>query len=159
MIQTINFELNGKPEQLTIDDDMILMWVLRINFGLTGTKYGCGLGFCGACTVIVDNEPVRSCMVPAVQMAGVGITTIEGLDPDGRHPVQRAWHAEDVPQCGYCQSGQLIGAYVLLKDNPEPSDLDIDRAMSEYLCRCGTYQRIRRAIHRAAGEVNNVARR
>jgi aerobic-type carbon monoxide dehydrogenase small subunit (CoxS/CutS family) len=125
--------------------------VLRENLGLTGTKFGCGIAQCGACTVHVDGQPIRSCVTQIGAVKGKRITTIEGLSPDGSHPLQIAWIAEEVPQCGYCQSGQIMSAAALLKTKPKPSDADIDTAMSGNICRCGTYQRIRRAIHRAAG--------
>ena len=130
--------------------DTPLLWVIRENLGLTGTKYGCGRSLCGACTVHVDGQATRSCVTPVSSVAGKEITTIEGLSPDGSHPVQLAWIADDVPQCGYCQSGQIMSAAALLAKNPKPSDSDIDDFMSGIVCRCGTYQRIRRAIHRAA---------
>jgi aerobic-type carbon monoxide dehydrogenase small subunit (CoxS/CutS family) len=129
------------------------LWVLRDAIGLTGTKFGCGLGQCGACTVHVDGVAVRSCSVPLSAAAGKHVTTIEGLSPHRSHALQRAWIELDVPQCGYCQSGQLMSAAALLAKSPHPSDADIDEAMSGNICRCGTYQRIRTAIHRAAGEV------
>jgi aerobic-type carbon monoxide dehydrogenase small subunit (CoxS/CutS family) len=127
-----------------------LLWVLREHIGLTGTKYGCGVGQCGACTVHLDGRPVRSCSTPLSRAAGKEITTIEGISADHGHPVQRAWLEIEVPQCGYCQSGQIMSAVALLKSNPSPADEDINRAMSGNICRCGTYPRIRRAIHRAA---------
>jgi isoquinoline 1-oxidoreductase alpha subunit len=129
---------------------MPLLWVLRDLIGLTGTKFGCGMAQCGACTVHLDGQPIRSCVMPAVAAAGKAITTIEGLSKDGTHPVQRAWQETDVVQCGYCQSGQIMSAAALLAQKPQPSDADIDTAMAGNLCRCGTYQRIRSAVHRAA---------
>jgi aerobic-type carbon monoxide dehydrogenase small subunit (CoxS/CutS family) len=154
MIQTINFELNGKPEQLTIDNDMILMWVLRINFGLTGTKFGCGLGFCGACTVIIDDEPVRSCMVPVSDTEGKKVLTIEGLSRNGSlHPLQDAFVRHDALQCGYCTPGMIMNAYGLLLKNPEPSRKEIIEGMEENLCRCGAHNRIIEAIQTAAAEM------
>jgi aerobic-type carbon monoxide dehydrogenase small subunit (CoxS/CutS family) len=129
---------------------MPLLWVIRETLGLTGTKYGCGMSLCGACTVHVNGQAVRSCVTPVSSVVGKEIITIEGLSADGNHPVQRAWIAEDVPQCGFCHSGQIMSAAALLAENPKPSDADIDDAMSGNICRCGTYQRIRRAIHRAA---------
>jgi len=126
------------------------LWVLRDHVGLTGTKYGCGIAVCGACTVLLDGQPVRSCVTPVSSVSGKHITTIEGLSPDRRHPVQQAWIAEDVPQCGYCQSGQILAAVALLKAKPHPTDADIDEAMGSLLCRCGTYVRIRSAIKKAA---------
>jgi aerobic-type carbon monoxide dehydrogenase small subunit (CoxS/CutS family) len=127
------------------------LWVIRDDLRLTGTKYGCGIGQCGACTVHLDGAPVRSCQTPLSAIEGKQVTTIEGLSDDGSHPLQLAWIEEQVPQCGYCQSGQLMSAAALLRDTPRPTDADIDNAMSGNLCRCGTYQRIRRAVHRAAG--------
>ena len=141
--------VNGKSRDYTADDGTPLLWVLREQLALTGTKYGCGIAACGACTVYVDGTPVRSCSVPASALQSAKITTIEGLSPDISHPVQRAWLELDVPQCGYCQSGQIMAAAALLKDKPNPTDKDIDDAMTN-ICRCGTYQRIRAAIHLAA---------
>ncbi|HEX5635065.1 MAG TPA: (2Fe-2S)-binding protein [Gemmatimonadales bacterium] len=148
---SITLRINGQERQLDVPEDMPLLWVLRDRLDLTGTKFGCGIGACGACTVHVDGEAVRSCQLPAATLGGREITTIEGLSADGSHPVQRAWVEAQVPQCGYCQSGQIMAATALLKKTPRPSDADIDTAMSGNLCRCGTYQRIRSAIHRAAG--------
>jgi aerobic-type carbon monoxide dehydrogenase small subunit (CoxS/CutS family) len=142
--------VNGTRHDIDVAPDMPLLWVIRETLGLTGTKFGCGLGQCGACTVHLDGTPVRSCMTLAKAAAGKAITTIEGLSPDSTHPLQAAWIAEQVPQCGYCQSGQLMSAAALLAKTPRPTDADIDTAMSGNICRCGTYQRIRRAIHRAA---------
>ena len=147
----ISLNVNGKPHSVDVEPDMPLLWVLREMIGMTGTKYGCGISQCGACTVHVDGEPVRSCTVTAESVQGRRITTIEGLSPDRSHPIQKAWAALDVPQCGYCQSGQIMAAAALLKRNPKPTDADIDAAMSN-LCRCGTYQRIRAAVHLAAGQ-------
>jgi aerobic-type carbon monoxide dehydrogenase small subunit (CoxS/CutS family) len=144
--------INGRPHQVDVPPDTRLLWVLRDVVGLTGTKFGCGIAQCGACTVHLDGEPVRSCTTAVSQVGSRAITTIEGLSPDGSHPVQQAWIAEDVPQCGYCQSGQVMAAAALLKVNPRPTDADIDQAMQGNICRCGTYDRIRRAIHRAARE-------
>jgi isoquinoline 1-oxidoreductase alpha subunit len=146
----ITLRINGQDRQVDVPDDMPLLWVLRDRLDLTGTKFGCGIGACGACTVHLDGVAVRSCQLPAVAAVGRSVTTIEGLSPDGSHPVQRAWVSVQVPQCGYCQSGQIMSAAALLATNPHPSDTDIDAAMSGNLCRCGTYQRIRRAIHIAA---------
>jgi len=133
---------------------MPLLWAIRDIVGLTGTKFGCGMALCGACTVHVDGEPVRSCSLPVSAASGRKITTIEGLSENGAHPVQVAWRELNVPQCGYCQSGQIMSAVALLARNPKPSDADIDTAMSGNLCRCGTYTRIRAAIHRAAGDAS-----
>ena len=146
----IPLTVNGNKYDLEVLPDTPLLWVIRENLGLTGTKYGCGRSLCGACTVHVNGQATRSCITPVSSVAGKEITTIEGLSPDGSHPVQLAWIADDVPQCGYCQSGQIMTAAALLAKNPQPSDSDIDDFMSGILCRCGTYQRIRRAIHRAA---------
>ena len=145
----IALEINGKSVSVNAADDTPLLWVLRDELGLTGTKYGCGIAQCGACTVHVDGQPARSCQTPVSAVAGMKITTIEGLG--GHHPVQQAWVAADVPQCGYCQSGQIMSAAALLADNKHPSDADIDAAVSGNICRCGTYQRIRAAIKDAAG--------
>jgi aerobic-type carbon monoxide dehydrogenase small subunit (CoxS/CutS family) len=145
------FDVNGKRVDLDVSPDMPLLWVLRDALGLTGTKFGCGLGQCGACTVHVDGAAIRSCMTAASSAAGKTITTIEGLSPSSSHPLQKAWIDEQVPQCGYCQSGQIMSAAALLARMPRPTDAQIDAAMAGNICRCGTYQRIRRAIHRAAG--------
>jgi len=142
--------VNGEKRQVDVDPATPLLWFLRDTLGLTGTKYSCGIAACGACTVHVDGEPVRACVTPISAVAGKTVTTIEGLSKDNSHPVQRAWIAVDVPQCGYCQSGQIMTAAALLAKNPSPSDADIDRAMSGVLCRCGTYSRIRRAIYLAS---------
>ncbi len=146
----IKLTVNGQKHELTVDPDTPLLWVLRDHIGLTGTKYGCGIAACGACTVHLNGKPIRSCVTPLSSLADQSIVTIEGLSKDSDHPVQRAWLELNVPQCGYCQSGQLMAAAALLAEIPRPSDADIDRAMSGVLCRCGTYQRIRAAIHRAA---------
>jgi len=146
----VNLTINGANHTLDVPPDMPLLWALRDVLNLTGTKYSCGIGTCGTCTVLVNGIPMRSCVMPAVSAAGAGITTIEGLDPTANHPVQRAWNDEDVSQCGYCQGGQILTASALLARNPDPSDSDIDTAMSAVLCRCGTYPRIRKAIKRAA---------
>jgi isoquinoline 1-oxidoreductase alpha subunit len=146
----ISLQVNGRRWEVEVSPDTPLLWVIRENLGLTGTKYGCGISQCGACTVHVNGETVRSCVTAVSSVVGKEIVTIEGLSPDRSHPVQQAWIAEDVPQCGYCHSGQIMAAAALLARNPRPSDADIDQAMSGNLCRCGTYQRIRRAIHRAA---------
>ena len=146
----IKLNVNGRDITVDADPGMPLLWVLRDILGLTGTKYGCGRALCGACTAHVDGQPVRSCVTPLSALADKRITTIEGLSQDRSHPVQRAWIELDVPQCGYCQSGQIMSAVALLARTPQPSDADIDAAMSGNICRCGTYQRIRAAIHRAA---------
>jgi len=146
----MKLHVNGKQYEITAPADMPLLWALRDLVGLTGTKFGCGIAQCGACTVHVDGLPRRSCVTPVGAVEGRPITTIEGLSPDGTHPVQQAWTELDVVQCGYCQSGQIMSAVALLAEKPEPTDADIDAAMSGNICRCGTYQRIRSAIHRAA---------
>ena len=146
----ITFALNGKSQTVDVHPQMPLLWVLRDTLGLTGTKFGCGMALCGACTVHIDGNPVRSCVTPISTVAGRKVTTIEGLSPDTTHPVQLAWIEADVPQCGYCQSGQIMAAAALLKKNPQPTDRDIDEALRNHICRCGTYGEIRAAIHRAA---------
>ena len=146
----IQFIVNGKQQSVDVPSSMPLLWVLRDTLGMTGTKFGCGMALCGACTVHIDGEATRSCITPISSVAGKKITTIEGLSPDRSHPVQRAWIEVDVPQCGYCQSGQIMSAASLLAKNAKPSDSDIDDAMKGNICRCGTYQRIREAVHRAA---------
>jgi isoquinoline 1-oxidoreductase alpha subunit len=142
--------INGRQHKVDVDADTPLLWILRDELGLTGTKFGCGMGLCGACTVLVDGEPMRSCTLTAASVAGKSVTTIEGLSAQRSHPVQQAWIAESVPQCGYCQSGMILSAVALLRRTPHPSDADIDSAMTN-ICRCGTYERVRKAIHRAAG--------
>ena len=142
--------VNGKPVTVDVPADMPLLWVIRDTIGLKGTKFGCGIAQCGACTVHLNGSPVRSCQTPVSAAAGAEVTTVEGLSDDGRHALQLAWQEIDVPQCGYCQAGQLMSAAALLAANPQPTDADIDRAMNGNLCRCGTYLRIRQAIHRAA---------
>ncbi|HYE51730.1 MAG TPA: (2Fe-2S)-binding protein [Azospirillaceae bacterium] len=144
--------VNGQRRQVDVDGDMPLLWVLRDELGLTGTKYGCGAALCGACTVHVDGQAVRSCSLPVEGAAGMQVTTIEALSPDRTHPLQAAWIAEQVPQCGYCQSGMVMAAAALLNEKPRPTDSEIDQAMTN-ICRCGTYPRVRRAIRRAAGMV------
>jgi isoquinoline 1-oxidoreductase alpha subunit len=145
----ITLTVNGNKHQLDMEPETPLLWVVRDELGLTGTKFGCGIAQCGCCTVHVEGEAVRSCSLAVGDVDGKRITTIEGLSPDSRHPVQQAWLAEDVPQCGYCQSGQIMAAVAFLKQNPQPSDADIDAGITN-ICRCGTYPRIRSAIHRAA---------
>lgn len=147
----VDITINGEPHTLDIEPDMPLLWAIRDVVGLTGTKFGCGKALCGACTVHVDGQTVRACSYPASAAQGRRVTTIEGLSADGRHPVQVAWRALNVPQCGYCQSGQIMSAAALLERNPSPSRAEIDTAMSGNICRCGTYTRIRAAIERAAG--------
>jgi isoquinoline 1-oxidoreductase alpha subunit len=146
----MKLNVNGVERDVNAPPDMPLLWVLRDTLGLTGTKFGCGIAQCGACTVHVDGAPRRSCVTPASSAVGKKIITIEGLSPDGMHPVQRAWAQLDVVQCGYCQSGQIMSAAALLADKGDPDDAEIDAAMSGNICRCGTYQRIRAAVHRAA---------
>jgi isoquinoline 1-oxidoreductase subunit alpha len=146
----IQFTLNGKAQSVDVPAQMPLLWVLRDTLGMTGTKFGCGAGLCGACTVHLNGSAIRSCSMPVSAIAGKSVTTIEGLSPDASHPVQRAWLEADVPQCGYCQSGQIMQAAALLAENRKPGDSDIDEVMKGNICRCGTYQDIRRAIHRAA---------
>ena len=151
-MSAVTLQINGESHTVDVSPDMPLLWALRDKLDLVGTKYSCGIGICGSCTVLINGTPMRSCTIPAASMAGAEITTIEGLDPEGMHPVQVAWNEEDVPQCGYCQAGQVLTAAALLERNPNPTDEDIDAAMAGVLCRCGTYPRIRRAIKRAAGE-------
>lgn len=146
----MKLQVNGTAHEVDASEDMPLLWVLRDLMGMTGTKFGCGIAQCGACTVHVDGAPLRSCITPVSAVAGKQVTTIESLPADGSHPVQQAWAELDVVQCGYCQSGQIMSAAALLAKIPKPTDTDIDEAMSGNLCRCGTYQRIRAAVHRAA---------
>jgi len=146
----VSLIVNGKPEQLDVEPDMPLLWAIREKLALTGTKYACGIAQCGACTVHLDGQIVRSCVTPVSAAAGRRLTTIEGLSASGDHPVQKAWMEVDVPQCGFCQSGLIMAAVALLAAKPAPTDADIDSAMAANICRCGTYQRIRAAIHRAA---------
>ena len=148
--------LNGREITVGADPDTPLLWVIRDEVGLTGTKFGCGMALCGACTVHLDGQPVRSCSTPLSAAAGKNVTTIESLSPNNSHPLQKAWIAHDVPQCGYCQSGQLMSAAALLKGNKNPSDADIDAAMSGNICRCGTYPRIKAAIKTAAAEMRKA---
>ncbi len=146
----VTFTVNGVTRSIEADAGTPLLWVLRDHLGLTGTKFGCGAGLCGACTVHLDGVAVRSCVLPLGALQGKSVTTVEGLSKDRSHPVQRAWIELDVPQCGYCQSGQIMVAVALLRDHPTPSDAQIDDALSGNICRCGTYARIRKAVHRAA---------
>jgi isoquinoline 1-oxidoreductase alpha subunit len=152
-MSVFDLQINDQMYSIDADESMPLLWVLRDLLGLTGTKFSCGMGLCGSCTVLVDDEPLRSCTTPVSAVTGRSIFTIEGLSPDATHPVQVAWLDEKVSQCGYCQPGQIMNAVALLKKNPNPSDDEINAAMGDVLCRCGTYQRIRSAIHRAAQEV------
>jgi aerobic-type carbon monoxide dehydrogenase small subunit (CoxS/CutS family) len=159
----VKLVVNGKPVEVDVDADTPLLWVLRDRLGLTGTKFGCGIAQCGACTVHVDDQARRSCVLPVGDVTGRAVTTIEAigaaLGPHGLHAVQQAWLAENVPQCGYCQAGQIMTTVALLRANPDPSDDDIDSALSANLCRCGTYPRIRRAVHRAAAALRPVPSR
>ncbi|MBI4774817.1 MAG: (2Fe-2S)-binding protein [Deltaproteobacteria bacterium] len=150
----IEFKLNGNIVRLEVSPDMPLLWVLRDILGLTGTKYGCGEGLCGACNVLLNDKAVHSCVTPVSRVQGMNVTTIEGLAAVENHPVLSAWIEEEAPECGYCQPGQIISATALLAENHSPTDSDIDEAMSQNLCRCGTYRRIRRAIHRARARMN-----
>jgi len=149
-VASIKFTLNGQPQTVDASPEMPLLWVLRDTLGMTGTKFGCGMALCGACTVHINGDAVRSCITQISTVAGKTVTTIEGLSTDASHPVQAAWIEEDVPQCGYCQSGQIMSAASLLAKKAQPTDADIDEAMRGNICRCGTYQSIRKAIHRAA---------
>jgi isoquinoline 1-oxidoreductase subunit alpha len=151
---TVKLTINNQPQTLDVDPDMPLLWAIRDVAGLTGTKFGCGIGQCGACTVHLDGAPVRSCSVPVSAAKGQKITTIEGLSKNADHPVQKAWIEHQVPQCGYCQSGQIMSAVALLKTTPKPTDADIDAAMQGNICRCGTYVRVRQAIKTASAEIN-----
>jgi len=153
---TTSFNLNGKQVTVKAEPDTPLLWVIRDEIGLTGTKFGCGMALCGACTVQLDGAPVRSCQTPVSVAAGKKIATVESLSKDNSHPLQKAWIAHDVPQCGYCQSGQLMSAEALLRTNKNPSDADIENAMSGNICRCGTYNRIRAAIKSAAAEMRKA---
>jgi isoquinoline 1-oxidoreductase alpha subunit len=155
-VASIKFTLNGKPQTVDVSPEMPLLWVLRDTLGMTGTKFGCGMALCGACTVHVNGDAVRSCITQVSTISGKTVTTIEGLSPDASHPVQAAWIEEDVPQCGYCQSGQIMSAASLIAKKAQPTDADIDEAMRGNICRCGTYQSIRKAIHRAAQIASNT---
>ena len=148
---SVHIRVNGVDQALDVDPEMPILWVLRDVLGLTGTKFGCGQALCGACTVHLDGQVIRSCVTPVRRAEGHNITTIEGLSPDGNHPLQKAWVDLGVPQCGYCQAGQIMTAAALLRAKPRPSDDEIDQSMAGNLCRCGTYSRIRAAIHKAAG--------
>jgi aerobic-type carbon monoxide dehydrogenase small subunit (CoxS/CutS family) len=151
----VTLTINGEQHKLDVPDEMPLLWVIRDVVGLTGTKFGCGMALCGCCTMHIDGQAMRTCVLPASSAIGKKITTIEGLSPDGSSALQKAWIAEQVPQCGYCQPGQLMAASALLAQNPRPSDADIDNAMTN-ICRCGTYESIRAAIHRAAGSTDRA---
>jgi isoquinoline 1-oxidoreductase subunit alpha len=150
---SFDLQINGQAYTVEAEAKMPLLWVLRDLLALTGTKFSCGMGLCGSCTVLIDGEPIRSCVTLVENASGKTITTIEGLSPDGSHPLQKAWIEEHVTQCGYCQPGQIMNAAAFLQKNPQPTDAEIDAEMSDVLCRCGTYQRIRKAIHRAAEEM------
>jgi isoquinoline 1-oxidoreductase alpha subunit len=151
--------INGETRSVDVTPETPLLWVLRDTLGLVGTKFGCGAGHCGACTVHVNGVPTRACMTPVSTVGRKQVTTIEGLDPKGQHPLQQAWQALDVPQCGYCQAGQIMTATALLKENPNPSNEDIDNALAGNLCRCGTYLRIREGIHQAATLASNKGKK
>ena len=153
----VTLNVNGADHSLEVEGDTPLLWVLRDELGLTGTKFGCGAGLCGACTVLLDGKATRSCLLPVSALAGKSVVTIEGLSTNKSHPVQQAWIAENVPQCGYCQSGMILSTVALLATTPKPTDADIDMAVTN-ICRCGTYHRVRRAIHRAAGQVEEAPR-
>ena len=153
---TTSFNLNGKQVTVKAEPDTPLLWVIRDEIGLTGTKFGCGMALCGACTVQLDGAPIRSCQTPVSAAAGKKVATVESLSKDNSHPLQKAWIAHDVPQCGYCQSGQLMSAAALLRTNKNPSDADIENAMSGNICRCGTYGRIKAAIKTAAADMRKA---
>lgn len=152
------FTLNGKPQTVDVDPDMPLLWVIRDTLNMTGTKFGCGMGLCGACTVHINGDAIRSCITPISSVEGKHVISIEGLSPEHSHPVQRAWIEVDVPQCGYCQSGQIMSASALLAKNPHPTDAQIEEFMAGNICRCGTYQQIKEAIHRAAALKTSAAK-
>ena len=154
-MKTISLTINGKKRDVEVTPDMPLLWVLRDVLNLTGTKYGCGIGACGACTIHQNGKAVRACQIPIAEADGKSFTTIEGLSEKGNHPCQQAWLEEDVAQCGFCQPGMIMTAAAFLKENPQPSDAEIDEEMSNSVCRCGTYQRMRAAVKRAAGEMKN----
>ena len=154
-MKTISLTVNGKKRTVAAAPDTPLLWILRDALDLTGTKYGCGIGACGACTIHQNGKAVRACLITLAEAAGKSFTTIEGLSANGTHPCQRAWLEEDVAQCGFCQPGMIMTAAAFLKETPRPTDAEIDEAMSDSVCRCGTYQRMRRAIRRAAGELKN----
>ena len=158
MEKLIRFKLNGKPTEVNVDSDRMLLWVLRTDLALTGTKYGCGEGYCGACTVLIDNEPIRSCRTPVEDVEDKEVVTIEGLADNGDlHPLQKAFMEHDALQCGFCTSGMILSAYALLRENPEPSYSDIVRGMDDNLCRCGAYKRIVEAIQAASKEMKGVS--
>lgn len=156
-MSALHLTVNAQPREVEVDDDMPLLWVLRDSLGLTGTKFGCGVGVCGACTVLEKAQALRSCQIAAREAAGRSFTTIEGLSADANHPCQHAWIEEDVAQCGFCQPGMILTACALLREHPDPSDEMIDEAMSASVCRCGTYPRMRKAIHRAAALLREKA--
>lgn len=157
-MSALHLTINGQPRAVEVDDDTPLLWILRDSLGMTGTKFGCGVGVCGSCTVLENGKALRSCQIPAREAAERSFVTIEGLSPDAGHPCQRAWIEEDVAQCGFCQPGMILNACALLREYPEPSDEMIDAVMSESVCRCGTYPRMRKAIHRAAAMMREKAR-
>jgi isoquinoline 1-oxidoreductase alpha subunit len=158
-VAKITINVNGKAQPVEVSPDTPLLWVLRDTLGLTGTKFGCGMAMCGACTVLLNGEATRSCVTPVASAAGKKITTIEGLSPDRSHPLQQAWIAEDVPQCGYCQSGMIMTSAALLAKKPKPTEAEVDQALAGHICRCGTYQRIRQAVQRAASTQASPASR
>jgi isoquinoline 1-oxidoreductase alpha subunit len=156
-MSAIPLTVNGSKQIAEVDDDTPLLWILRDNLGLTGTKYGCGIGVCGACTVLEDGKAVRSCQIPAADAKGRAFTTIEGLSPDAAHPCQRAWLEENVAQCGFCQPGMILTACALLQQNSKPTDAEIEIALAENVCRCGTYPRIKKAVRRASAMIGGGA--